>query len=190
MKPTLAPLQAALLGLLLVTSTGCFRVSSDTRALRDAALNNGLKGAKEKIELALGRFTCAAANFGLSYVQTDEIPPEARLALGSVKGAEVSVYQFQRQSVDRAKVLADADQAMEKRGCERLAGVIQDDQLVAVYVPKKMSSPRDIKFSVLVLAENSLVCASARGDVRAVMDLAMARAHEHLPPATVAMNNP
>ena len=180
-------IKVARLGLLVLASTGCFRVSSETRALRDAALDNGLGGAEEKIEFALGRFTFAAANFGLSFVETDQIPDEARILLGSVKGAEVSVYNFKKRAGDLSKVMADADRALEKRGFERLVGVIERDQLVAVYIPKKMRSARDVRFSVLVLNNRDLVCVSARGDVRTIMDFAMARAQEHLPPGTVAL---
>jgi hypothetical protein len=189
MKPTFIPIKVALFGLLLLTATGCFRVSSETRALRDAALDNGLKGADEKIELALGRLTFSAANFGLSFVQSQDIPPEARMLLNSVKGAEVSVHQFDRGSGDLSKILAAADRALEKRGCERLVGVINDRNLVAVYVPRKMRSAKDIRFSVLILNDENLVCASARGDVRAILDFAMAKAHEQLPPPVVASNN-
>jgi hypothetical protein len=183
-----ASIKIAVLALLLVTATGCFRVSSETRALRDAALDNGAKGADEKIELALGRLTFAAANFGLGFVQTDEIPPEARLVLNSVKGAEVSVYKLRGFSGDLSAIMNAADKALDKRGCERLVGVINDKTLVAVYVPKKMRSPKDIKFSVLVLNEHDLVCASARGDVQTLMDVAWDKAREHLPPPAIAMN--
>lgn len=189
MKNQTPAIKLLLASALLLVGTGCFRVSSETRALRDAALDNGLKGADEKIEIALGRLTFAAANFGLGFVQTDEIPPEARQILRSVKGAEVSVYQFDRRTGGLASIMNDADKALAKRGCERLVGVINGDELVAVYIPKKMRSPRDIKFSVLVIAENNLVCASARGDVRTIMEVALGKAQEHLPPIpeTLAM---
>ena len=180
-------IKVALLASLVFASTGCFRVSSETRALRDAALENGIAGAEEKIELALGRFTFAAANFGLSFVETEQIPQEARMLLGSVKGAEVSVYNFKKREGDLSKVMADADRALEKRGCERLVGVVGGDRLVAVYIPKKMRSARDVRFSVLVLNNRDLVCVSARGDLRTIMDFAMAQAQEHLPPGTVAL---
>lgn len=187
MKSILFAVKPALLGLLLLTATGCFRVSSETRALRDAALDNGLSGAEEKIELALGRLTFGAANLGLHFVKSDDIPPEARMILGSVKGAEVSVYHFRERSGSLARVLQDADRALEKRDCERVVGVMQERQLVAVYTPTKIRSPRNVEFYVLVLNDHDLVCASANGDIKTILELAMSKAEEHFPPRTVAM---
>lgn len=178
--------KVSLLALLLAGSTGCFRVGSETRALRDAALNGGLEGADEKIELSLGRLAFAAANFGLSFAPTNDIPPEARQILGSVKGAEVSIHKFKRRTGDLAKIMVEADLAMEKKGCERLVGVLKENELVAVYVPKRMRSPRDIRFSVLVMNRNDLVCVSARGDIQTVLDIAMEKAQAEFP-KTVAL---
>jgi hypothetical protein len=180
-------LGSVLLAMVLVTGSGCFRVSSETRALRDAALDGGLEGADEKIEISLGRLAFAAANFGIGFVPPEDIPAEARQVLGSVKGAEVSVYRFERRTGDLGKMLAAADKALEKRGCERLVGVLKEDQLVAVYIPKSMRSPKDVCFNVLVLSRNDLVCVGARGDVQTILDLAMQKAQAEFPPSTVAL---
>lgn len=188
MKDSLKFAKLGALALMLFASTGCFRVGSETRALRDAALEGGLEGADAKIEISLGRLVFAAANFGLGFVPTNDIPPEARQVLGSVKGAEVSVYRFERRTGDLAKIMAAADRALEKKGCERLVGVLKENELVAVYVPKKMRSARNIAFHVLVMNRNDLVCVGARGDAATVLELAMAKAHEEMPPPkTVAL---
>ena len=180
-------LGSLLLGMVLVTATGCFRVSSETRALRDAALDGGLEGADEKIELSLGRLAFAAANFGLGFVPQEDIPAEARQVLGSVRGAEVSVYHFERRTGDLAGMLVAADKALAKRGCERLVGVIKENQMVAVYIPRNMRSPKDVCFNVMVLSQNDLVCVGAMGDVQTLLDIAMQKAQAELPPRTVAL---
>ncbi|HEX7861346.1 MAG TPA: hypothetical protein VF773_13520 [Verrucomicrobiae bacterium] len=162
---------------LLLCGTGCFRVSSDTRALRDVALEFN-ENAEEKIEIGAGFFTVGLVKFGARFV---ELPPEAKTVLGSVHGVECSVYQLQSDSADHAKLLIEADKAMSKRGCDRIVGVIDENQLVAVYAPRDQSSHRNMAFSVMVLTGRELVCATARGDLEPVLQLAYAKSQEHLP---------
>src|SRR5688572_29219644 len=90
--------------LVLLSTTGCFRVSSETRALRDAALE--LVDADEKIEVGVGFFTVRLARFGSQFL---ELPPEAKMVMDAVGGAECSVYELQGARPDSAAVLARAD---------------------------------------------------------------------------------
>jgi hypothetical protein len=166
---------------LLLCTTGCFRVSSETRALRDVALEFGVEGADEKIELGVGFFTVGLAKLGTRFV---EMPPEAHSILGSVKGVECSVYEISGQKRDLAELLTRADEAMDQEGCERVVGVIDNEQLVAVYVPREVTSHRNLSMSVMVLTQRELVCATARGDLEPVVQLALAKAQEHLPKKT------
>ena len=99
-----------------------------------------------------------------------ELPPEAKTLLGSVHGVECSVYQLQSNSADHAKLLIEADKAMSKRKCDRIVGVIDDNQLVAIYAPRDQST-RNMTFSVMVLTGHELVCATARGDLDPVLQL-------------------
>lgn len=174
MKPTrLLSFCAAVL--LLVVGTGCFRVSSDTRALRDAALESGFARADEKIEFGVGFFTVGLARLATHYI---DIPPEARTALSSLKQAECAVYEVHQPRESLAAILLEADKAMETRGCERLVGVIQKRQLVAVYVPRDMKSARDVQASILVLDGKQLVCVTARADARDLVQLALNKVRE------------
>lgn len=176
---------SAVAGLALLFTTGCFRVGSETRALRDAGLEFGVKEGEEKIELGVGFFTVGLAKLGTKYI---DMPPEAKMILGSVNGAECSVYEIQGLKKDLSQVLAQADKAMDKRGCDRVVGVVSKRDLVAVYVPRNMSSHRNMSISVLVLNENQMVCATARGDLEPVVQMALEKAKEHMPehPAVAA----
>ena len=162
---------------LLLCGTGCFRVSSETRALRDVALEFN-ENAEEKIEIGAGFFTVGLVKLGARLV---ELPPEAKSVLGSVHGVECSVYQLQSDASDHAKLLIKADKAMSKRGRDRIVGVIDDNQLVAVYAPRDQSSHRNMTFSVMVVTGRELVCATARGDLEPVLQLAYAKSQQHLP---------
>ena len=163
---------------LLLTATGCFRVSSETQALRDAALDSGFASADEKIEFGVGFFTVGLAKLATHYI---DIPPEARTALSSLKQAECAVYEVHQRRESLASILMEADKAMESHGCERLVGVIQERQLVAVYVPRDMKSAHDVKASVLVLDGKQLVCVTARADARDLVQLALDKVRHELP---------
>jgi len=179
------PLLAFIIALLLVlTSTGCFRVGSDTRVLRDAALNSGFDQANEKIEVGVGFFTVGLAKIVTHYI--DDIPPEARTAISSLKQAECAVYEVHHRRKSLSSILTEADNAMEDRNCERLVGVIHENQLVAVYVPRNMHSAHNLKASVLVLNHNQLVCVTARADAQDLVQLAMSKLREELPSSAVA----
>ena len=163
---------------LLIATTGCFRVSSDTQALRDVALKLQTAEAEEKIEMGVGFFTVGLAKLGARFV---ELPPEVRGILGSVDGVECSVYELRGGESNFAEVLSKADESMEKRGLDRVVGVLEREQLIAVYVPRKMKSHRDMSISVMVLTKRELICASARGDLDSVMQLAITKAQEQFP---------
>ena len=165
---------------LLLMTTGCFRVGSDTAALRDAALDSGFARADQKIEVGVGFFTVGLARLASKYV---DIPPEARTAIASLKQAECAVYEVRDRRGSLSSVLTEADHAMQSRGCERLVGVIQKNQLVAIYVPRDMDSAHDVKASVLVLDRRQLVCVTARADARDLMQLAMSKIRENHPAA-------
>jgi hypothetical protein len=156
-------------------STGCFRVSSETRALRDAALE--FADADEKIEFGVGFFTVGLARFGTKFV---DLPPEAKLVLDAVHGAECSIHEL-RKKADPVKILARADKVMDKRGCDRIVGVVNRDELVAVYVPRSMTSSRNMQVSVLVLDKKELVCVKASGDLEPLVQIALEQAEQHLP---------
>jgi hypothetical protein len=159
--------------ILLGTGTGCFRVSSDTQALRDAALESGFAQSREKIEIGAGFFTVGFAKLASRFV---ELPDEARLALSALRNAECAVYEIKHRRESLSSILTRADEAMEGRGYERLAGVIKDRKLVAVYVPhERSSSARVLQASVLVLDGQHLVCASAEANAGDLIELATSK---------------
>src|SRR5437867_1182563 len=74
---------ALALALLSVALTGCFRVSSDVRVLRDSVMNSAAADWNEKIEIGVGALTLNLARAGLAFVDLDA---EARTALQWVRG--------------------------------------------------------------------------------------------------------
>ena len=171
---------------LLLATTGCFRVGSETRALRDVALEFGADGAEEKIEVGVGFFTVGLAKLGTRLL---DVPPEVKEILGSVDGVECSVYELRGRQDDLSQLLVEADKEMSKRGCDRVVGVNDGEHLVAVYVPREMNSHRNASISVMVLTKRELVCATARGDLEPVLQMAYGKVREKMPKReTVAAN--
>jgi hypothetical protein len=164
---------------LLVLSSGCFRVSSDTRAMRDAVLDHTSCQSDKQIELSLGRLTFGLVGFGSRYV---DMPPEARSILKAVKGGEVSVYKLHGSSpaTNCSDILNSSDNSMKKRGWMRLVGVLHDRDLVAVYIPQKLRSAGDVRVAVLVLNGHDLVCVSAHSDLEPLLDLALEKAYQEM----------
>jgi hypothetical protein len=175
MKPLHLTLGSLLLAVLL-TTTGCFRVGSDTSALRDVALDSGFRTADEKIEIGVGFFTVGLARLVTRFV---EVPPEAHLALSALRHAECSVYKVKGREESLATILTRADAAMEKQHCERLVGVLEKDSLVAVYVPRGATGGRYLQASVMVLTRDQLVCVSAKAHAEDLIELAMSKINEH-----------
>lgn len=171
---------------LLLGTTGCFRVGSETRALRDVALEFGAEGAEEKVELGVGFFTVGLAKLGTRFV---EVPPEVKEILGSVDGVECSVYELRGRQGDPGQLLAEADKAMRNLGCDRVVGVIDGEQFVAVYVPENMNSHRNMSLSVMVLTKRELICATARGDLEPVLQLVYGKAQEKMPKRETVVSN-
>ena len=116
----------------------------------------------------------AVVRHGLRLVRLE---PEPRAAIEALRGAECGIYQLQpeRALVERAAVFLATDKAMAARSWERVVGVAERDDLVAVYLPRRDLSARKMKCCVMVLHGPTLVVASARGNVEPL--LAIARDH-------------
>src|SRR5690606_5170347 len=126
---------------------------------------------EERIEFSAGQLTFAAARLGSRFV---ELPPEARTILDSARGAEVSVWESSRGgAMDGAAILKEADLKMTRNGWTRLVGVLDRDNLVAVYLPSDFDGTGSVMVSVMVVNRTQVVCAAARSKVEPLLELAM-----------------
>jgi hypothetical protein len=130
-----------LLGLLGAGVASCFRLGADARAVRNELIKSSGVEWRQQIALNAGWLTLGAVRAGLSCVRLD---PAARAALQSIHGAGVGIYQLPAGTPppNRAAMLVSADSAMAARGWERVVGVIDARDLVAVYFPKEISVHR------------------------------------------------
>jgi hypothetical protein len=174
---TAAPILALLIGL---TTAGCFRPSSHIQALRDHLIQaTGETWAKE-FELGVGNLSFGLARAGITFL---DLPPEARIALRSVRGADVGVYHLHNpsRSVATAPLLQAADQAMNEKRWDRVVAVIEGtSHLVAIYVPQTLPSTKRLNFCVVVVDGPQMVIASARGNPEPLLAMALEQARAEL----------
>jgi hypothetical protein len=152
--------------LLLLVGAGVasfFFLGSDTRALRNGLMKSSGVEWRQQIALNAGCLTLDAVRAGLSHARLD---PGARAALQSVRSAEVGVYQLAAgtPTPDHAAMLAAADSAMTGRGWERVVGVMDGHNLVAVYLPEKNISTDNLKCCVLAFDGKEMVLVSVQGN--------------------------
>ena len=126
---------------------------------------------KKTIALNVGFVTTGLLRTGSHFFK---IAPEPRAALDSIRGGEVGIYKLQGTAgkVDHGVTLARADKAMSARRWDRAVGVSQDEQLVAVYVPRRGLSSSQVRCCVLVLNDHDLVVAGGRANLEPLLRIA------------------
>lgn len=160
--------------LLAIGIVGFFRLSRDTRVLRNslkACAVSQVGAWHEKLELRVGTVPFWALRTGLSFAPLE---PEAHLALRSIRAAEVGIYELGDQApyLSSGEMLRAADLAMAKRGWDRTVAVCQKGELVAVYMPIENREPEKLRACVAVFQGRQLILASARGDLEPLFELA------------------
>lgn len=171
---TLLLLPVALLGVGVVR---CLHVNRDTGALRNSVLKSASGEWDKTIEISTGPVMWGLARAGLAFV---DVPVEARTALRAIRGAEVGVYRLHEGSTppNYAASLVETDKTMTARGWSRLVGVLERDQMVAIYVPEDTRTARDLRVCLVVLTDRDMVIASARSNLEPLLELALSRSEE------------
>jgi hypothetical protein len=156
--------------------TSYFRLSSETNVLRESVMRSADGRWQKRIAVNLGWLTTGLVRAGSHLFK---MPAEPRAALDSIRGVEVGVYHLaeRRSRGDRAGAMACADKAMRARGWDRVVGVLEDNDVVALYMPRKPGWTGTVKCCVMVLNGQELVVASVRGNPEPLLALAADRAH-------------
>lgn len=170
----------ALISFACYSLPGFFQIGRDAAALRNSLLKTATRAGEWNlhVEVNVGAIALQLARAGLAFVPME---PDARTALRAVRAVEVSFYQRHhvRARLDQATMLRDADAAMTSRGWDRVVGVCNGEELVAVYVPKRLPSPRDVRFYVAVVDPEIFVVAAGRSNLEPLMEIAERRADWH-----------
>lgn len=159
------------LGGLALGVASYFRLSADTRALRDELTQASGAEWHKKIGLNIGNLTLGVARGALQFTQLE---PEAQTALRAARGVEVGIYELAPDSrtPDCAAMLNAADEAMRRRGWERVVGVLDGAEMVGVFLPAKMTSASRAKCCVVVLDDRNLVLVTGGADLQPLLELA------------------
>lgn len=163
--------------LLLLLGAGVasfFHLSSDVRAMRNGLIRSSGVEWRQRIALNAGHLAVYAVRAGLASVRLD---PGARAALQSVQTAGVGVYQLTSgvRLPNLAAMLAAADSAMTARGWERIVGVLDGHNLVAVYMPERNVSVRHLRCCVMVFDGKQMVLVSVQGNPELLLTYALNR---------------
>jgi hypothetical protein len=150
-------------GLCVWWVTGFFRLGSETAALRNSMMASTGAAWKTRLALNFGRVSFGLVQLGTGFIQ---MPPEGRAALNGLQRAEVGIYEMTDnvRPVNPSAVLQSADKAMARRGWVRVVGAVKENNLVAVYSPKKGRASSRIECSIMVLHEHRMVLVGARAN--------------------------
>jgi hypothetical protein len=152
----------------IIGVTSYIRLGPDATALRNSVIK--IAPAKARVVVNVGFLTTGVVRLVAGFFS---IPPEAQMAMRSIRAAEVGVYRLEQriEDLDRARVLSTAEGAMCKRGWTRIVGVSHEKELVSVFMPKRVCAS-NMKCCVLVISDEDLVVVSARGNIEEVIELA------------------
>jgi len=143
---------------------GFIRPGGEVSSLRQGLEKNTPGGITPKVCVSVGGGACALTRLGMSFTP---LPPEAKAAISAARGADVGVFEMSQPCArkDLRKVLVDADNRMRARGWDRVVGVMENTQLVAVYCPRKGMDLSHVRVCVLVLDNKDAVLVSARANL-------------------------
>lgn len=160
-------------------------VGGDLRAARNVVAKELNVPYASRVEVSAHPLLVGLVRFGLSFAPLE---PEARLAMKSIRGAEVGVYEL-ASNLDQAQRLAlfrQVDARLSKRGWSRMVTVFDRDDLVMVYAPAGEVNRDDVDAFVLVLNGRDLVMVSGSGNLAPIAELVSGKLAERVTPPFLA----
>lgn len=156
----------------IVAGVQCFGLDRDAAALHRRAAAVLGDSLHRKVQVSVGLPGVTAARMIVHYI--DDVPPEARQALAAVKSASVGVYELDAapDAAKRARLLQEADHAMQARGWSRVVGVVDHDETVAIYADPAADADEAQRVCVMVCDHRELVIVAARANPGPLLALA------------------
>jgi hypothetical protein len=153
----------------------------DARILRREVMAATDANWHTKVQVSVGGATLGAVRSCLLFVHHRNIA-EARMALGSVKGASVGVYALSSNETEwsRHNLFANADEAMQRRGWTRLVGVADAKETVLIYTSDESGTSDLIDVCLAVVDGRDLVVASVKVDAARLAELVETHAGDDL----------
>ena len=148
----------------------------EVRVIRSAVAGAHSAGVDTKISFGVGRVALGLARFigGCGPLDSD-----AKLALGAIRGADVSIQELRGKLAprERLNVLEATDEAMGRKGWERVVGVVEGDahmgdEIVGIYAPRTLKSDDELSLALFVLEDRQLITVAARCRLEPLIELA------------------
>lgn len=160
----------AAFALFVVALVLSFLPAGEARAIRSAVASASDHKFDQKISFGVGWPVLGLGRLIAGFTDLNE---DARAAFRSVRRADVSIQELQEpiRREDRQAMLAAADRAMDRRGWDRIVGVIEEDEVVGIYVPQGDASVKNLKIAVFVLEGREMVVVSARCDLEPLLEI-------------------
>lgn len=152
-----------------VKLVGIFFVSAEARDLQVAICEAAEGKPDTHLQFSIGPGILSIGR--LAVLMIDDVPPEARQALSAIDRASVGIYQLaQRISPEnRGRMLAAADGRLAAKGWERIVTVVDDRDLVLIYMPRDWDDADDLEVCIAVCDGDELVVVSAQARSRPLM---------------------
>ncbi len=154
----------------VASAIGFVRPGAEVGSLKRSVESAVPGGVKTRVCVNIGAGTCALTRLGIVLAP---LPPEAKSAIGAARGADVSVCELEKTCGQKElrTVLAAADARMNGRGWDRVVGVMEPGQLVAVYCPRKGMTLGKTRVCVLVVDKKDVVLVCARANLESLQPL-------------------
>lgn len=170
---------AAAMLVITIKVVGIFFLSAEARDLQAAITQSTDWRTDPQIQFSIGPGILSIGRMAALCI--DDIPFEARQALGAVKGASVGIYHLDRgaAAADPARLMAAADQRLKTKGWDRIVSVADGRDLVLVYMPRDWDESEDLEVCIAVCDGNELVVVSATARAQPLIELAQRHLPEH-----------
>jgi hypothetical protein len=155
-----------------VAAVSYLTLDHDARVLRREVMAASDSDWHTKIQVSVGGLTLGALRTGLMFVHHKDIA-DARLALSSVKGASVGVYELSSpgKNWSRDRLFVRTDEAMQRRGWTRLVGVADGKETVLIYSSTDSWNRDNVDLCLAVVDGRQLVVVSTTVDASRLAEL-------------------
>ncbi len=149
---------------------------SEVRLIRNAVAGAHSGQAKTRVSFGVGWVALELARVVTSFTRLDA---DAKSVLQAVRKADVSIQELSGKLApgERNAVLDSTDQAMARKGWERVVGVVEGDahmgdEVIGIYVPANLKPEDELRVALFVLEGRELITVAARCRLEPLLELA------------------
>ncbi len=171
---------------LIITAILSFRMGGGARVARSVIQAAHPNGWERQVEFGVGRLPAFLARTALLPF---DLEPEARAAVRSFRYADIGVYHRVPDANPRtadATLLTSLRDRMQAKGWVPAVTVLEDEQMVLVFLPDNADFRSILEGCVVVLDDTQMVLVSGAVDPRPLVELAMRHLDLDRPHGSVA----